>query len=363
MSGDRQKDVVRHLSEEDLDRLLAEVDDPKVVLRLAFVKNLYEGDTIEEAARRVGKSKATGSRWLQRWNEGGLGQLTPNFGDGRPPKLGEDEQDELLELLRDGQPWKNQEIQHLLNEEFDVEYHPVTSANSSTTSVSPTQFHGQSAPRVRRTPRRFSTSASATRSTRTTPTTRTTNATVMTRKGGSLTMTSALTAAPFSVSSMRHIPSRGTTLTGCGTSMIRTSNDRWFMSTNQRSGSTLSTVRASLPSPRIRRKSGSANASNGSASRIHASGFCSSWNTCEYTRKRAHQLGIDLVFLPVGSPDLNPIEQVWKQLKWEASPLIVESAAEFRALVDDLFKQLTDRVSFAKAWIDEFLGSRLQFLS
>jgi transposase len=105
--------------------LLAEVGDPKVILCLAFVKHLYEGDTIEEAARRVGKSKATGSRWLQRWNEAGLGQFTPNFGDRRPPKLGEDEQDELLELLRDGQPWKTQEIQHLLNKEFDVEYGTV----------------------------------------------------------------------------------------------------------------------------------------------------------------------------------------------------------------------------------------------
>jgi hypothetical protein len=27
-------------------------------------------------------------------------------------------------MLRDGQPWKSQEIQHLLQEEFDVEYHP-----------------------------------------------------------------------------------------------------------------------------------------------------------------------------------------------------------------------------------------------
>jgi len=125
MSGDRRKDIVEHLSEDDLDRLLSEADDPKVVRRLTFVKNLYEGDTLAEAARRVGKSESTGSRWARRWNEGGLGLLTPNFGDGRPPKLGEDKQQELLELLRDGQPWKPQEIQHLLNEEFDVEYHPV----------------------------------------------------------------------------------------------------------------------------------------------------------------------------------------------------------------------------------------------
>lgn len=47
------------------------------------------------------------------------------FGGGGPPKLDETEQAQLLELLRDGQPWTSQEIQHLLNQEFDAEYHPV----------------------------------------------------------------------------------------------------------------------------------------------------------------------------------------------------------------------------------------------
>jgi transposase len=125
MSGDRRIEIVRHLSEEDLDRLLFEADDDKIVRRLTFVKNLYKGDTLEEAANRVGKSQSTSSRWTRRWNDGGLGLLTPNFGGGRPPKLGEDEQEELLELLREGQPWKSQEIQYILNEEFEVEYHPV----------------------------------------------------------------------------------------------------------------------------------------------------------------------------------------------------------------------------------------------
>ena len=99
MSGDRRKEIVRHMSEDDLDRLLAETDDEKVSKRLTFVKNLYKGDTLEEAADRVGKSASTASRWARRWNEGGLGLLTPNFGAGRPPKLGEDQQQELLELL------------------------------------------------------------------------------------------------------------------------------------------------------------------------------------------------------------------------------------------------------------------------
>ena len=45
--------------------------------------------------------------------------------------------------------------------------------------------------------------------------------------------------------------------------------------------------------------------------------------TCEYTRKRTHELGIDLVFLPSGSPHLYPIEQVWKHLMWMMAPFVV----------------------------------------
>ncbi len=124
MTG-REKEIVRHLSEDDLDRLLTQTDDEKVSKRLTFIKRLYKGATLEDAADDVGMSQSTGSLWTKRWNEGGLGKLTPNFGDGRPPKLGEDERERLLDHLEDGEPWKKQEIQHLLNEEFDIEYHPI----------------------------------------------------------------------------------------------------------------------------------------------------------------------------------------------------------------------------------------------
>lgn len=84
-------------------------------------------------------------------------------------------------------------------------------------------------------------------------------------------------------------------------------------------------------------------------------------HTCEHTRKRATQLGIDLVFLPVASPHLNPIEQVWKALKWEISPMTVDSTAAFRALVSETFHHLTTRISYAARWVQRFLN--LQKLS
>jgi hypothetical protein len=46
MSGDRRKEIVRHLSADDLDRLLAETDDEKMSKRLTFVERLYKGATL-----------------------------------------------------------------------------------------------------------------------------------------------------------------------------------------------------------------------------------------------------------------------------------------------------------------------------
>lgn len=124
MERSRRKDIKRHLSEEALDELLREAEDDHRLRRLGFVKNLYHGDSIPEAADREGRSAATGDRWAEAWNEGGLEALMPNFGGGRPPKLDDDEQDALVEILRAGQPWDSQEIQRLLQEEFGVSYSP-----------------------------------------------------------------------------------------------------------------------------------------------------------------------------------------------------------------------------------------------
>ncbi len=123
MSRGREKTIKYHLPEETIDKMLREAEDDDRLRRIGFVKNLYQGDTVSEAADREGRSPSTGNRWVEAWNEGGFAELMPSYGDASSPKLNEDEQDELLELLRDGQPWKSQEIQHLRNEEFNVEYH------------------------------------------------------------------------------------------------------------------------------------------------------------------------------------------------------------------------------------------------
>ena len=122
MERSRRKEIKRHRSEEEIDELLRETNEHHRLRRLGFLKNLYQGDSIPEAAEREGRSAATGDRWAAAWNDGGLDGLMPSFGGGRPPKLDEDEQDELVEMLRDNQPWESEAIHHLLKEEFGVEY-------------------------------------------------------------------------------------------------------------------------------------------------------------------------------------------------------------------------------------------------
>ena len=48
---------------------------------------------------------------------------------------------------------------------------------------------------------------------------------------------------------------------------------------------------------------------------------------CDYTREKAAELGIVLVFLSVASPHLQPIEPVWGKLKHDLSPISTETRA------------------------------------
>lgn len=70
MTGTRRFEVVEYLSEEELDMAVntaQKADEARPVRRLCFVKNLYAGDVLEEAARRVGVSQATSCRWAHAW--------------------------------------------------------------------------------------------------------------------------------------------------------------------------------------------------------------------------------------------------------------------------------------------------------
>jgi len=114
--------VQRRLSEAELDQALKTADSGERVRRLGFIKNLYQGDTVSDAIAREGHTSSTGSRWLDRWNDGGVDGLFPDYGGGRPAKLSPAEETAFLDEIAQRQPVSTATIEAILKTEFDVEY-------------------------------------------------------------------------------------------------------------------------------------------------------------------------------------------------------------------------------------------------
>ncbi|QKY18673.1 transposase (plasmid) [Halorubrum sp. CBA1229] len=87
-----------------------------------MIKNVYLGNTVTEAATRVGVLTPTASRWIGRWNDGAVDGLRPEFSDGRPPKLDEHQREKFREVLEQHQPLTTHEIQRLIEDAFEVSY-------------------------------------------------------------------------------------------------------------------------------------------------------------------------------------------------------------------------------------------------
>jgi len=70
----------------------------------------------------------------------------------------------------------------------------------------------------------------------------------------------------------------------------------------------------------------------------------------------AWRLGIYLVALPTYSPNLNPIERIWKTIRRQLSQIgMIDSVDTLRQHIRTLFEKYSQSRSFAKSWIDRLL--------
>jgi len=114
--------IERRLPEPELDERMDETDDPELLRRLGFIKNLYQGDSIPEAIEREGKSRSTGYRWKNRWADGGIEALRADTSSGRPPKLSASQLQAFRERVRERQPCTTDQLETLLEDEFGVSF-------------------------------------------------------------------------------------------------------------------------------------------------------------------------------------------------------------------------------------------------
>jgi transposase len=72
-------------------------------------------------------------------------------------------------------------------------------------------------------------------------------------------------------------------------------------------------------------------------------------------RKKADEPNIRLVFLPQYSPDLNPIEFLWKSVKGVVSTTLVMSEWHLKRIIEKTFLDISAFNSYAIVWIRRFI--------
>ena len=82
----------------------------------------YGGHSVTIAAEMAGTSHNTGYDWQRRWNKEGYDGLKPKFGGGKPSKLSDEQKKDLVVKLKEKNNWTTQEVQKLIENEYDVEY-------------------------------------------------------------------------------------------------------------------------------------------------------------------------------------------------------------------------------------------------
>lgn len=73
----------------------------------------------------------------------------------------------------------------------------------------------------------------------------------------------------------------------------------------------------------------------------------------------AELLNIKLIFLPPYSPDLNPIEFIWKSVKRIVSVASINSEDDLKDRIRDGFLELSASLTFAKSWNKKFLNESI----
>lgn len=68
----------------------------------------------------------------------------------------------------------------------------------------------------------------------------------------------------------------------------------------------------------------------------------------------ADRANVELVFLPAYSPDLNPIEFIWKTIKRRVSESFISSTDYLKGVISNSWKDESKSMGYAKSWIEQF---------
>jgi transposase len=339
-------EVEKHLSREELAVLIREETDPRIKDRLNFIQHLYDGDEVSEAAGKVGYATTTGYNWLHAWNDEGVEGLVPNFGGGRPPKLEPEEEGRFIRLLVEDAPWTTAEIHELLADEFGVEYserHLRRKLESYGMKYAKPQPYDYRRPedaeeildeRLQEALDEVEESASD-------------DEEIMTDGGCTVGFFDETFPKPEDVYQR---------VWDFETPSQEVSVDRFDANTfgfYALNGADAVELMPNSQSESVCKFLRQIRDENPDGPLIVILDNYPSHHANE-VKELADELGIQLVFLPKYSPHLNPIEPLWRELKYVLSRMFVTDEDAFQSLIQETFDELSAKLSYAVDWIDTF---------
>jgi len=81
----------------------------------------------------------------------------------------------------------------------------------------------------------------------------------------------------------------------------------------------------------------------------------------QMVRDFSAQNGIELIFLPPYSPDLNPIEQIWRAVRRDLSTLFIKDLDHLKAEIWEEFFYRINQITYFKGWAEKFLSAKYYF--
>lgn len=312
----------------------------RVAERLIFIRTVYDGEPAQKAANKLGRCRATGYFWLKRWNNQGIDKLKPTFKGGRPPKLSSNQKEDLKRKLESKGNTTTKEARKLIRDEFSKNY-----SVDSVTRILRSLGMRYAKPYLRdyRRPNdaelRLKSAVDASM-----------EKLVDIEAQKSVLVGFLDECSPQSCANTARVWSFGKAVSVKDTSKYRANTFGFYApfgrsvvgfkedSKKESVCSFLEEVKTNNPHEKIL---------------LVLDNFAS--HRAQATRDKAEELGISLTFLPPYSPDLSPIEQIWRGVKRGVSEAFFRSKDEFLAIIVNSYNQLSTRLSFAKGWLTKFL--------
>lgn len=315
-------------------KIVRKEKDKYVHERLLFIYQLYLGCSVAEACERMCISEQTGYNWLEKWNEKGREGIGPDFGGGSPPRLTQAQKQSLRDKLMPKATWLTNEVRALIKKDFGVAYsirHVARILRS---------FGMHYAKPYRTDYRRPENSESLLKSA---------IASVVEAVQGSAVVGFFDEASPQTTDNKQRFWSFGKPKIVKNTTKYKANTFGFYPINGNKvvefkENSKGHSVREFLRSIRFRNP--------GKHIVIFLDNFVS--HTSKATVRFAESIDITLAFIPKYSPDLNPIEFIWKSVRRAVSQISAKSEWAFRETIRTKFSVFAGKKSFMAGWLEKF---------